>query len=55
MASGPCFELLSLLANGINIQKDFTTSCKNLGSSFNVIISYPLAVQREALKHALQA
>lgn len=47
MASGPYFELLSLLAKGINIQKDFlTTSCKNLDSSFNVIISYPLAVHK---------
>lgn len=47
MASGPHFELLSLLAKGINIQKDFTTSCKNLDSSFNVIISYPLAVHKK--------
>lgn len=33
-------ELLSLLAKGINIQKDFY-SCKNLDSSFNVITSLP--------------
>ena len=48
MASGPCFELLSLLAKGINIQKDFTTSCKNLDFSFNVITFYPLAVLKRS-------
>lgn len=48
MASSPYFELLSLLAKGINIQKDFflTTSCKNMDFSFNVIISCPLAVHK---------
>lgn len=46
MALGPSFELLSLVAKGINIQKEFATSCKNLDSSFNVIISYPLAVHK---------
>lgn len=46
MVFGFCFEFLSLLVKGINIQKDFIISFKNLDFSFNVIIFYFLVVYK---------